>query len=170
MDSFVEQIVKKQPTAGDKLKKYGFFLGGIILGVVVLFFTFVMIPFAMIIAAPLAFGLVYGGYYLGTATEVEYEYIFTNGELDIDKIIAKRKRSRLLNSIKISRFEKFGKVADNPGCGDGMTRILATDGFQEDDYYAEFHHDKYGECCLIFSPNERVLEAIMPFVPRNARK
>lgn len=41
-------------------------------------------------------GSLYGGYILITNMSVEYEYIVTNGEMDIDKIIAKRRRKRLI--------------------------------------------------------------------------
>ena len=39
--------------------------------------------------------LLYLIYNLGLSINVEYEYCFTNGALDVDKIIAARKRKRL---------------------------------------------------------------------------
>ena len=39
---------------------------------------------------------------------VEFEYVLTNGDIDVDKIIAQRKRKRLV-SVKCSSFEELGK-------------------------------------------------------------
>ncbi|UKI37385.1 MAG: DUF6106 family protein [Clostridiales bacterium] len=39
-------------------------------------------------------GVVYGAYILITHFNVEYEYILTNGDIDIDKIIAKKKEKK----------------------------------------------------------------------------
>lgn len=48
-------------------------------------------------------------YYLISLRKIEYEYAFTNGELDIDKIIAQRKRKRVF-SASCRDFEAFGKL------------------------------------------------------------
>jgi len=34
-----------------------------------------------------------------SSRRIEYEYAFTNGELDIDKIVNKRKRENLISAI-----------------------------------------------------------------------
>ena len=88
MDVFIEYMVKKQNTGKDILLKI-FYAGA---SVVILVGSFLFIPllgqmFSMF--APLiGFGAVFGAWYLITSMNVEYEYILTNGEMDVDKIVA----------------------------------------------------------------------------------
>lgn len=165
MDIFIEQIVAKNPTLKDTLLKVGIGLLAAILSVVFLLLSgmFGLSMFGMLLAA----GCIYGAFYLITGFNVEYEYIVTNGEIDIDKILAKRRRKRLITA-KVSAFEKFGAMAEVPASFEGTT-IFASSGNTSEDYYAEFNHSKHGHVRLVFSPDERVLEAIKPFLPRTIR-
>ncbi|HEX3030256.1 MAG TPA: hypothetical protein VHT34_13385, partial [Clostridia bacterium] len=43
-------------------------------------------------------GAIYVAYYLATSKNIEYEYIYTNGELDIDRIIAQKRRRRMFST------------------------------------------------------------------------
>ena len=162
MDIYIEQIVSKVPSTKDTMRKVG--LGVLTLLVTMILFLLSGLFNITFIGLILACGCIYGGYYLISSMNVEYEYIITNGEMDIDKIIAKRKRKRLITA-KVSSFEKFGPVngADQSG---NFTTILASSGDSEEDYYADLRHSAYGQVRIIFSPNEKVLEAIKPFIPR----
>ena len=42
-------------------------------------------------------GIIFGVYYLNSQLRKEYEYIFTNGELDIDCVINRNKRKRMFS-------------------------------------------------------------------------
>lgn len=65
----------------------------------------------MVFIGALAFlilcGAIYGAYWLISGMSIEYEYILTNGEIDVDKIIAQRKRKRLV-TVSAKTFEAFG--------------------------------------------------------------
>ena len=95
MDSYCEYIVKKK-NGGKELAIQAL----IVVAALAVFALFMVlgavIPNFSMITTLLAFGALYGGYRLITNMNVEYEYIVTNGEMDIDKIIAKRSRKRLL--------------------------------------------------------------------------
>jgi hypothetical protein len=54
-------------------------------------------------------GLIYFGIRVATSRNVEYEYIVTNGDLDIDMIVAKRKRKRIF-SANCKEFEIVAPV------------------------------------------------------------
>ena len=86
MDSYCEYIVKKR-NGGKELGLRAL----IIVAAIALFIVFMMLGFVMpnfsMITILLAAGSLYGGYILITNMSVEYEYIVTNGEMDIDKII-----------------------------------------------------------------------------------
>ena len=51
------------------------------------------------------------GYRAYLMFNVEYEYIVTNGELDIDRIIARRGRKRMIN-IKTNAYELIAPYDD----------------------------------------------------------
>ena len=54
-----------------------------------------MFPSALIGMLPMVIVLIfYIAYRINTSFDVEFEYILTNGELDIDKITHKRRRKR----------------------------------------------------------------------------
>ena len=86
MDSFKEQIVRKIPTKNDKIQKIFIMIASVALAALCFIFPFGT-QFS-VIGIFLAAAALYGGYYLTTKLDVEYEYIFTNGEIDVDKITA----------------------------------------------------------------------------------
>lgn len=164
MDIFVEQIVKK-PVDG-KVWTIRIIIGlatGILLALSL--FVLFIIP---IVGLAMGFGVLWGGFRLMTNSDCEYEYIVTNGEIDVDKIIAQRKRVRLITA-KASTFEAFGEYTDKtPDTGSDVTVVNAV-GTNESSaetktYYADFKHASAGNVRLIFSPEERVVEAITPFL------
>lgn len=165
MDVFVEQLVKK-PANGKTLALKILIVFGVI---VVSAFCLYLALLGIILAILLIFAAIYGGFYLITGLNAEYEYIVTNGEIDIDKIIAQRKRKRLITA-KPSKFEAFGKLADAPAAS-GITIVEANGIADEDaeDYYIDFMHDSFGKVRLVFTPTERTIEAITPFLPRTVK-
>lgn len=107
-------------------------------------------------------------YLLVQGRYVEYEYTFTNGELDIDKIIAQKKRKELL-TVEVRNFSDFGKYSDDMEETEDMTVVYATDNIISNEYYADFEHKEYGRTRLIFVPDERMLENIKKFLPAKLR-
>ena len=171
MDIFVEQIVKKSASGKDMAMRVLIIIGMCILTVISLFiFLFVMPMLGFIVFS----GVMWGGYHLFTNLDCEYEYIVTNGEIDIDKIIAKRKRVRLITA-KVSAFEAFGEYTGAPDAEDDTTVVSAVGcGYNEADseiktYYADFKHPSAGNVRLIFCPEEKVIDAIVPFLPRQLK-
>lgn len=165
MDIFVEQIVKKNASGKDWALRIIIGIAMGVLGAVSLFVLLFIFPFLGII---MLFGVFWGGWRLITGLDCEYEYIVTNGEIDIDKIIAKRKRVRLMTA-KASSFEAFGEYTnDTPDEADGATVVSAVgeneSSAETKTYYADFKHASAGNVRLIFSPEERVVEAITPFL------
>jgi len=171
MDIFVEQIVKKAPNGKDTAKKILIVVGMCLISAL-LAFVMMFIPAFAGIAFLLLFGVMYGGYYLITGVDVEYEYIVTNGEIDIDKIIAKRKRSRLITG-KASSFEAFGKYENAPDIDSSVTIVSAVgtslSGAKTEEWYADFTHASAGKVRLVFSAEDKVIEAIRPFLPRQIK-
>lgn len=168
MDVFVEHIVKKQTRGKDIALRVLLLVGAIVLSMIVLFIVMSVIPEMMTIGFLVSVGIIVGAYYLNGLFNVEYEYIVTNGEIDVDKIIARRKRKRLL-TVQVKTFEQYGPYDDNAPADDVAATVVATDNTDIGVYYATFRHHKLGHTLLLFTPDDRVLEAIETHLPRTLR-
>ncbi len=155
MDTYSEQLVKKTATSSDSMKKMLIIAGGVILTLVLIYLTFTVSAFILLAVAL----VIYGIYWFMTGTNVEYEYIVTNGSIDIDKIISQRKRVTLL-SIEAREITQFGEYEDQP-CD---TTVYSAVGGDCKVMYADFKNSQYGEGRLIFAPDDKTLETIKPFL------
>ena len=80
--------------------------------------------------------------------------------MDIDKIMGKRKRASLV-SVEVKDFKDFGEY--NPESDFSGTTVMAVGG--DEKAYSE----NYGETRLVFSPDERTLSCIKPYLPRTIK-
>jgi hypothetical protein len=164
MDIFHEQIVKK-PNTGLRMLA----IGGIITGfLIACALCFIFLGFLFPVNLLLIVGLIYLCWYIVTGMSIEYEYILTNDDLDIDKIIAKRKRKRLI-SIKMSSFSDMA-VLTNENANAGEKTLVNCAGTEYKAYAADFKHEKMGDCRLVFTPSEEMLEALVKVMPRQIRQ
>lgn len=171
MDNFAEQLVKRSETSADKTKRLiliivGVFFTVVIAGLAVLQLTkpiFAMLGLILAVAAG------YGTYFAVQGSYVEYEYTFTNGELDVDKIVAKKKRTAMV-STDIKKFTAFGKYTDGMNESEDMTVVIASDNIASHEYYADFQHEEYGLTRLIFAPDERILDNIKKSLPPQLKR
>ena len=92
MDVFLEYIIRHKKNIIDYLICIAGFLGATVLTV---FFT-VIGRYLLGLAFPLIVASWFGAYMLMNSRYIEYEYILTNNELDVDKIYAKRRRKRIV--------------------------------------------------------------------------
>lgn len=169
-DVFIEQMVKKKDVMKDILVKCAILLAGLIILFIalVLFLismSFNLAPFAILLVA----GDIYFTWYFISGLNLEFEYIYTNGEFDFDKISAKRKRKRVV-TVRVSSFEEFGPFSQEKLAEKKADKFLnlSTNIYDKGNYYA-FFHDREGQShFLLFTPNERLLEAIKAQYRRKA--
>ena len=168
MDVFVEYMVKKQNTGKDILLKFVYAFLGVAIMLLALLLSPILGAFASL-GFLLGCAAIYGAYYLISSMNVEYEYIITNGEMDVDKIIARRRRKRLLTA-NARRFEEFGAYNhETMSSRNFANRVYAcTAPADPGNYYAVFDHQTLGQTLLVFTPNDRVLESLRSFIPRQA--
>lgn len=169
MDSFMEYMIAEKQTAKTVLKKIGIYFGALLL-TLVSFFVMLMFPSVLIGFAPMVIVLIfYIAYRINTSFDVEYEYILTNGELDVDKITNKRRRKRLL-TIHCKSFTVFAKVGDKEflSVENGEFSKVIDAGAKSsalEDYYAVFY--KNGQKIkLIFNPTQKMIESFKIYAPR----
>lgn len=170
MDNFAEQLVKKNLTASEKTKHTVMTVAGIIGTLILILFGLLTLgrPVLSIIGFILAVGAGYGTFNTIQSSYIEYEYTFTNGELDVDKITAKKKRKALI-SVEVNKFTDFGKYSDDIDEPENMTVVISSDNIASHEYYADFQHEDYGLTRLVFAPNEKILDNIKRYLPANLR-
>ncbi len=159
MDRFSEQLITRQ---GDKKTAFlkGLVLAGVILVAALLIMLLIWSGF---MAAPLCLlgvvGAVWLGVYLMQGLNVEYEYIVTNDDLDIDKISGKRKRKRLI-SVDLKSVDEFYPYLNDTELHTDVT-VLAEDGTGYDMWYVYIETESSGKVAIIFNPDERTRKNII---------
>ena len=158
MDIFTEQIIKRKRSSTDVMISIGTGLAVFVL----IFVSFsIVIAISPFLSAILAAAAIYGGYWVITSRNLEFEYSVTNGDLTVDNIINKRRRKRLL-SFDVKDAEEMGKY--DPRRMEQRPvdqRIMATETeIGEDAWYILARTPKYGRTMLVFNPNEKVLAGI----------
>lgn len=100
----------------------------------------------------------------------EYEYIFTDGNLDIDVIYNRSGRRHVATfDVKKSRFIGPADNAANKGLIEGNFEkvINADSGLEPEKCYVLLGTLGDKTCKLVFEPNEEMLKAIKRYNPRN---
>ncbi len=161
MDIFIEKMVKKNKTIGERIFVAGIMTLGIILA---LFFFLIAGSFGLLLAV----GAIFGAYYLATSKNIEFEYIYTNGELDIDRIIAQKRRKRMF-STSCKNFDIVAKK-DSDMYTEEIKAIknkiiLVSSMNSPDVYFATLNH-KGQKTLLLFEPDGRMLSGFKTFIPR----
>ena len=85
-DLYSEFLVKKEPTSKDAITKYGLIGLTVLAAVAGLLFNFLFLLAAVVLGIAC--------YFIVPKTDLEYEYLFVNGEMDIDMVMAKSKRKK----------------------------------------------------------------------------
>ena len=160
-DVFKEQIVKREPRTIDSLKRAGI----IILVIIVIIIAFMVIPgFAPVIAVAAGFG----AYMLMGFLNIEYEYVFTNGDLDIDIIYNRSRRKRLM-TVNMKEIEVMAHIDDKVHAGDfnsAQETLDYSSGIPNENTYAFLTTFKSKKVKVIIEPNEKLMTAIAGTVSR----
>jgi len=164
-DIYKEQIVKKNPTTKDTMKKVG-----LVAAVVLVFFVAVsVIPnFAFVVAIAAGFG----AYLLMSRLNVEYEYILTNGELDIDAIYNKTRRKRMFSGV-LKDIELMAPANERTYEREFSTATETKDystGSGEKGVFAILASYKGKKQKILIEPNELMMNAITSVLPQRKLK
>lgn len=166
MDIFIEKIVARKKTGEDHFITAGLAIGGIILILIIL-----NLPFLQGIAPLFVLGVIYGIYYVAKSRNIEFEYAVTNGELDIDKIIAQRKRKRIFSS-NCKEFEIVARTKSihyNDEVKRIAKRIEAVSTMESENVYFAVVSYEGQKTVVFFEPNQRMLDAFKMYIPRKVQ-
>ena len=151
-DYYTEQLVKKQAGMKDIVIKAALVAVTIVSVLIVFLF-----PFGIILP---------GLAVMFRRLNVEYEYLFVNGDLDIDKIMNKAKRKRMFSanvndleilapadSIEVRQYQKAKTY--NYSSGSGQAAL-----------YALVVSERGEQKKIIFEPNDTIVEGFYMMAPR----
>ena len=151
-DFYTEQLVKRQKASSTTLIK-AILIILTVLSVVLIF----MIPFGII--GPVI--MIALDVFLFRSMDVEYEYLFVNGSLDIDKIMAKSRRK---NMFSMEMMAPSGSPELRPY--QGLKGTDYSSGMPGADTYELIVVNNGEKKKIIFEPNKAVCEGLKMLAPR----
>lgn len=158
-DSYVECLIKTETSTFKKLARLVLVMITVVFGL--LTFMGYILAFFIAIAAGI------GAYFVYLHTDLEYEYLYLEKELSIDKIMGKAKRKKV-GTFEVERMEILAPINSYhlDGYKNRTAKILDYSiGKEEkpDRRYVMFYD---GSKKLIFNPSEELVKAIRTNAPR----
>ena len=160
-DLYYELLVKKNQTFKEKLTKFGVITLVVILGLGGL----ILSPIFLIAAMILGFAAFY---FILPSTDLEFEYLFVNGEMDIDKVMSKTKRKKVKSfSIKDAEIVASMKShrLDHYKNNQKMKTLDFSSGDPEHYRLGVIARDGAEACMIIIEPDEKLANQIKYCAP-----
>lgn len=157
-EMYVECLVKQKQSAVGKIAK-------ILLIVLTVIFVLAMLVFPLAFLLAVAAGI--GAYFVNLFTDLEYEYLYLDKELVVDKVMAKSRRKRVA-SYTIDRIEIMAPVKsyhlDNYRNRTVTTKDYSVgEELQPDKRYAMYYE---GGMKILLNPSEEMIKAMKNAAPR----
>ena len=159
-DLYSEFLVKKESTAKDAIVKYGLIVLTVLAAGAGLFIN----PLLLVLAIALGVAC----YFVIPRTDLEYEYLFVNGEFDIDMVMAKSKRKKVM-SVNLSEADLIAPMnshkMDYYNNNQKMKVYDFSSGNAEHKRFAMIIRDNGESCKVILEPDEKMIQAIRSSAP-----
>ena len=161
MDLYTEQLYRKRKTPVESLLQILIFLACFFGSAAIIFFFHILSSFGLMAGAMIVIILIY----FATKNqwvqqfEREFEYLYFNGDIDIDRITAKSTRKRLL-SLKAANVTRFGIYRESIKSNVPFDKILdVTSGYDTGNQicFLVTRERNYGTVLLIFEPKDEIL-------------
>ena len=179
-DIYLEYMIKKRKTGGQKAIIATVIAAGIVLSGAMLLAiyaaAFVLAgtqygSFAFSIGLVLIALLWYGAYLIISMQNVEYEYILTNSEMDMDKIMSKKGRKHIVD-FDFKEITICASIDDNEHNHDYKNVTvdkkydIVGDKNGGNIYFADFTQDNQ-KVRVLFQPTYKMISSAKKFNPRN---
>lgn len=157
-ESYVECLVAKKPSSGLAALKI------VLIAVAVIGFIGGMVALPLLIVA-VAAGV--GAYFASMHASMEYEYLYVDREISVDKIFNKTRRKRA-EKFEVDRMEIFAPINSWHMDSYKNRQFKTTDyssgvAGQPDRRYVMIYN---GDKKVIFEPSEAMVKAIQSVAPR----
>ena len=161
-DTYVECLVKGKESRAAKVG-----------GVVLIFFTVLFVAATIIVPLALILAVLTGvaAYFVRLNSSVEYEYLYVDKEISVDKIMSKSGR-RHVADYSLDRMEIFAPIKswrlNDYGYRNVKTVDYSTGKEEEPDKRYVMYYE--GGVKVIFSPSEAFVKALYNAAPRKVFK
>lgn len=158
-DMYVECLVKQKQSALAVLGKY------VLIALCVISVLLMLIGFSIAFFAALLFGA--GAYFITLFTDLEFEYLYVDKEITVDKIMAKSKRKNVgkygldrieiiapIHSYQLDNYKNRNVTVKDYSIGEEL---------KPDRRYAMYYE---GGIKVIFSPSEEMIKVLKNVAPR----
>lgn len=157
-DTYVECLVKAKQSPMAKF-------GKVLLIVLTVIFGIGMMVFPPLMLVALATGV--GAYFVNMFTDLEYEYLYLDKEIVVDKVMAKTKRKRVA-TYSVDRMEIFAPInsyhLDNYKNRNVKIKDLSIGEVKQPDLRYAMYYE--GGEKIILSPSEDMVKALKNVAPR----
>jgi hypothetical protein len=171
MDHFMEEIVVRKNKAAQELL---FYLANItmvvsaIVGFMMLQWLFTGFSIFMLINVVVLLGAAALLFMYKDRLRTEYEYTFTNGELDFAQVYNNKKR-KSLGTMRVKNVDSFGPVES-----DSFRRLIGAPGAKAKNWFlnrgAKLYYFYYvkeaNKKIIVFEPSDEMVEFIKKYLPR----
>ena len=159
-DLYSELLVKRERTIKDSIIKYGL----IVLTVIAVIASLISTPLIWIAAIALGIAC----YFVIPKTDVEYEYLFVNGEFDTDMVMAKSKRKRV-KSFNLSEADLVAPLnshrMDYYNGNQNMKVLDYSSGNPQHKRFGVITRLDNATCKIILEPDEALAQAMKKTAP-----
>lgn len=166
MDIFCEYIVKHKKSGIDYLIMAGLYIAAVLLTFIVMLFYNYTFGLGLLLIA----GIWYGAFILTRNRFIEYEYALTNNEMDIDKIMAKKRRKHIV-TVDFKQIEICAGVDDSMYASEfnntqSLTKTYDFSGICDYPAYFVDFVSSNGKTRVIFNPTDKMKESLRLINPR----
>ena len=168
MDGFCEQVVKKKTGLRQKVTCALLIAAFVLLEIVFIVLYFMApSPFWIMMNFMVGFAAVF---IITSAVprifKTEFDYSVVGNNFYVDKVIASKKRKGYV-SVEIATITDIARIENDnvPNLRYAKT-YDCSDGGYEGNYYCVFHQGGKGKCLMIFSPCDKILQGMRPYMTR----
>jgi len=173
MDMFIEKMVARKRRGKDFAIAVTSVFSTILLSAII-FLLVISVPMLFFLAPlfPLLIAsLIFLCYRIIAMQKVEFEYSLTNDELDIDKILAKRRRKRVvtLNARNIDILAPITNPryqSEKSSAGLTNTYDCSNGTKNSDVYFVVFFNAGGLKSMLLFEPNQKMIDGFKRYSPQ----
>lgn len=166
-DLFNEVLIKQRWTLHEFTLLALIASGSLLLVLLMLLFLQYVLPFIPLLLIALGFGI----YFLIKQMRREYEYIATNGSLDIDCIIAKNKRKRVIsmNPVDIEEVAPLANCQALKNRSPGMKILDCSSREKDAETWCVYGKYKDKSILTLIDGHEKILNNLKRFSPNKVK-
>ncbi len=157
-DFYTEQLVKQKTSMKSNLIKVGMIALTVVAFLAMLFIPVVgfLIPIVMLVI----------DWFVFKRLDLEFEYLYINGDLDIDKIMSQQSRKRVL-SVNVKEMDIMAPVGyAELRPYENLKKIDCSSAMENHKIYGLVVPHKGQKVMVLFEPNETIVNGIRMLAPR----